>query len=132
MGMSRKIKQGYIPVGMSYIGTHLYVLYVKRRGNIRGWRIAPTRPSRSAMNRLIRRQSRYRYFPTGLSGHKRKVWMMFLRIPNSRIRRWAIRVYPINNRIFRSGISRMTSKRWMPWGFMIRYRKAVVLYVKVR
>lgn len=129
-GITRKLKSGWIPMGMSLTRKILYVIYIKKRGNVKAWKLAPAKASFSGVKRVINRYARLGYVPTAISASKSKAFILLLKIPNSTAKGWYLKRYVINRRIFTSGITRRARMGYIPWGFMIRYNRAFVLFIK--
>lgn len=132
--LSKKITdtldEGWIPMGMSRNSDTLYLIYLKAESGVDAWRIAPSENTYKSIEETIGKWAKEWYIPCGISGWDKNVNTMLLKIPTTTAKSWVLREYKLTTAKVTEGIDKAVDQGWVPWGLMLRWETAFVLYLK--
>jgi hypothetical protein len=129
-GIQSKLSSGWVPMGMSITNKALFVIYIKRSANIKKWRLMRTSATFSGIKRLINTWGKLNYIPTAITASGKYAFVILLKIPNTTARAWRLKRYSTDIKELRESITTDVRSGWIPWGFMLRYGRAFMLYIK--
>jgi len=129
-GISSKMKQGYYPTGVSYIGDRIYILFIKRRNTGTAWQLVRSSQNLQALRAKIQPYEYQSYIPVGITSNKGYFYALMVKTPGTTSKGWTIDPYSASDSVVKAGINSRITQGYVPWGFMYRHGRVYILYTK--
>lgn len=129
-GLSEKRGNGFFPFGLTYFQRKMWVFYIKTRKSAPRYRIDFSKKERYALSSKINSLFRYGYFPSGITFHKNEVMFISLKQKNTHNKTWKIISHSNNQNTFKTQVSNMMNKGWIPYTFSYKNRDVYIFYFK--
>lgn len=131
-GLTTRLNNGYLPMGMTYYRNMVWVFYVQGRIRSSGWKIVNAEPNavelRSKINGLIEMG----YFPVDITIVDGQFVILAINDPSARNMTWIIKKHSNKTNLFRSQVTTMVNQRWVPYTFTYHLNNIFIFYFKHR
>ena len=124
------IKEGWLPMDISYIGDSFYGIFIRSPYEIEGWRLTSTSLNEEEMSETLTDFREQGFHPWGISGLEDRLWFLLLAFEDHEPGSFFVNFYTIDDEELKEKIESDLASGWRPWGLMKRGYGLSILYTQ--
>ncbi|MFW6360944.1 MAG: hypothetical protein ACOC2R_04250 [Spirochaetota bacterium] len=124
------IKNGWLPMDISFVGSSVFGLFVPSPFKINGWRVTSTDFDSDDISTSLTDFKEKGFFPWGISGVSDKLWFLLLDIEEQNYEQSFVDFYTTTDQEVEAAIESEMKSGWTPWGLMKRDKALSIVYVR--